>query len=79
MVQLRDYCSNKMNYGQVGGVRGKSIMNNILRLHFEKVKFGKTAHAMFIDFVGAFSNLPRVLALNELKRRNALDDDGLMI
>ena len=79
MVQLRDYCSNKMNYGQIGGVKGKSIMDNILRLHFEKVKFGKNAHAMFIDFVGAFSNLPRVFALNELRRRNALNDEGLMI
>ena len=79
MDQLRNYCSNKMNFGQVGGVRGKSIMDNILRLHFEKVKFGKNVHAMFIDFVGAFSNLPRVFALNELKRRNALDENGLMI
>ena len=34
---------------------------------------------MFIDFVGAFSNLPRKFALDILKEKGALDEDGLMI
>ena len=59
MPQLRNYCSNKLNLGQIGGVTGRSIQDNILRMHLEKAKFGKYAHVMFVDFVAAFSNLPR--------------------
>ena len=79
MHQLRDYCSNKLHINQVGGVKNRSILDNVLRLHLEKVKFGKDAHAMFIDFRGAFSNLPREWALNEIINRRALDKNGLML
>ena len=77
--QFRNYCSNKLNLGQIGGVKGRSILDNILRLHFEKVKFGKNAHIMFIDFVGAFSNLPRQFAIEALQKKEVLNKNGMMI
>ena len=79
MYQLREYCSSRLHINQVGGVKSRSILDNVLRLHFEKVKFGNDAHAMFIDFKGAFSNLPREWALNEIIKRKALDEDGVML